>query len=164
MFVSRINDLIRIRDGTQIVRPRPTAAAVASLSAAVLTEIYLCDSVLVQKYGDATAAAQRTHHPGLRVHHRCLERAAVGSADRVCVVRVSRPVRRGAWSADVFTALYARRSQSVLSISTEIYLCHTCPCHEMLRMDTPGQGGVVAGATVVPDSALASATGDDPRR
>jgi hypothetical protein len=25
------------------------------------------------------------------------------------------------------------------SILTEIYLCHACSCHELLRMETPGQ-------------------------
>jgi hypothetical protein len=39
------------------------------------------------------------------------------------------------------------------SILTEIYLCHTCSCHETLRMETPGQGeaparGVGAGAAL----------------
>jgi hypothetical protein len=34
---------------------------------------------------------------------------------------------------------YARRFHSLLSILTEIYLCHTCFCHEILRMETPGQ-------------------------
>jgi hypothetical protein len=34
---------------------------------------------------------------------------------------------------------YARRFHPLLSILTEIYLCHTCSCHEILRMETPGQ-------------------------
>jgi hypothetical protein len=38
-------------------------------------------------------------------------------------------------------SLYARRFHPWLSILTEIYLCHTCSCHDILRMDTPGQGG-----------------------
>jgi hypothetical protein len=33
----------------------------------------------------------------------------------------------------------ARRFHSLLSILAEIYLCHTCHCHEILRMETPGQ-------------------------
>jgi hypothetical protein len=27
------------------------------------------------------------------------------------------------------------------SILAEIYLCHACSAHEILRMETPGQGG-----------------------
>jgi hypothetical protein len=34
---------------------------------------------------------------------------------------------------------YARPFHPWLSISAEIYLCHTCSCHEILRMETPGQ-------------------------
>jgi hypothetical protein len=26
---------------------------------------------------------------------------------------------------------------------TEIYLCHTCSCHGILRMETPGQDALV---------------------
>jgi hypothetical protein len=33
---------------------------------------------------------------------------------------------------------FARRFHSLLSILTDIYLCHTCSCHEILRMETPG--------------------------
>jgi hypothetical protein len=33
------------------------------------------------------------------------------------------------------------------SISTEIHLCHTCSYHEILRMDTPGQGTSRCGRT-----------------
>jgi hypothetical protein len=35
----------------------------------------------------------------------------------------------------------ARRFQPLRSILTEIYLCRTCSCHEILRVETPGQGG-----------------------
>jgi hypothetical protein len=34
---------------------------------------------------------------------------------------------------------YARRFHPLQSILTEIYLCHTCSYHEILRMETPGQ-------------------------
>jgi ABC-type phosphate transport system ATPase subunit len=34
---------------------------------------------------------------------------------------------------------YARRFHSLLSTLTEIDLCHTCSCHEILRAETPGQ-------------------------
>eukprot|EP01047_Picozoa_sp_COSAG01_P034569 COSAG01_NODE_2603_length_7393_cov_39.196874_6_plen_207_part_00 len=36
---------------------------------------------------------------------------------------------------------YARRFQSWLSIVTEIYLCHTCSCHEILRMEHADRAG-----------------------
>jgi hypothetical protein len=36
----------------------------------------------------------------------------------------------------------ARPFHPWLSILTDIYLCHTCSCHEILRMETPGQGGL----------------------
>ena len=36
-------------------------------------------------------------------------------------------------------ALSARRFHSLRSVLTEIYLCHTCSCHEILKMETPGQ-------------------------
>jgi hypothetical protein len=36
--------------------------------------------------------------------------------------------------------LSARRFRPLRSVLTEIYRCHTCPCHEILRVDTtPGQ-------------------------
>jgi hypothetical protein len=34
---------------------------------------------------------------------------------------------------------YARRFHPLLPIVTEIYLCHASSCHEILRMETPGQ-------------------------
>jgi hypothetical protein len=37
---------------------------------------------------------------------------------------------------------YARHFHPLLSILTEIHLCHTCSCHEILRMESPGQGAV----------------------
>jgi hypothetical protein len=39
----------------------------------------------------------------------------------------------------------------LLPIVTEIYLCHTCSCHEILRMETPGQ--VLAHAEVGEEAA-----------
>jgi hypothetical protein len=44
------------------------------------------------------------------------------------------PVLRDHWAHE-----YARRFHSLLSILAEIYLCHTCSCQEILRMETPGQ-------------------------
>jgi hypothetical protein len=38
-----------------------------------------------------------------------------------------------------------------------MYLCHTCSCHEILRMETPGQG--VATARTSASAAEAGATG-----
>eukprot|EP01047_Picozoa_sp_COSAG01_P036868 COSAG01_NODE_2898_length_6893_cov_45.927878_7_plen_87_part_00 len=34
----------------------------------------------------------------------------------------------------------AKRFHPLLSTLTEIYLCNTCSCHEILRVETPGQG------------------------
>eukprot|EP01047_Picozoa_sp_COSAG01_P094086 COSAG01_NODE_25063_length_756_cov_198.654490_2_plen_127_part_00 len=46
----------------------------------------------------------------------------------------------GVWRVTARTgAMYARRPHPLLSIWTEIPLCHPCCCHEILRMDTPGQ-------------------------
>jgi hypothetical protein len=42
--------------------------------------------------------------------------------------------------------LCARRFQPLRSILTEIYICHTCSCHEILRADTPGQAAARSGA------------------
>jgi hypothetical protein len=39
-----------------------------------------------------------------------------------------------------FRLAYAGRFHPWRSILTEIYLCHACSCHEILRMETPGQG------------------------
>jgi hypothetical protein len=52
--------------------------------------------------------------------------------------------RAGCWRAPSATwrhttRTYARRSHPLLPIVTEIYLCHACSCHEILRMETPGQ-------------------------
>jgi hypothetical protein len=40
------------------------------------------------------------------------------------------------------------------SILTEIYLCHSCSCHERLRMETPGQGEARTGCRLSPRSSL----------
>jgi uncharacterized membrane protein YgcG len=50
--------------------------------------------------------------------------------------------------------LYARRRfHPWLSILAEIYLCHTWSCHEILRMETPGQAGGEGGGDDVGRSA-----------
>jgi hypothetical protein len=74
---------------------------------------------------------------------------------------------------------YARRFHPWRSTLTEIYLCHTCSCHEILRTETPGQvlsraamrdGAeralqcvVLRTATLLPLSVLVSARHHHPR-
>jgi hypothetical protein len=74
-----------------------------------------------------------------------LERLALGRVDGGCGdvrARLHRynPRHRG-WAnmESAGTVRYARRFHPWLFILTEIYLCHTCSCHEILRVETPGQ-------------------------
>jgi hypothetical protein len=41
-----------------------------------------------------------------------------------------------------------------LSILTEIYQCHTCSCHEILRMETPGQVDALVASVLSRDGRL----------
>jgi hypothetical protein len=50
--------------------------------------------------------------------------------------------REGGYEDDEEDAFQsAGRFHPLRSVLTEIYLCHTCSCHERLRMETPGQVG-----------------------
>jgi hypothetical protein len=55
--------------------------------------------------------------------------------------RVCRLCVRWGGSTGLVSDRSARRFHPLRSILTEIYLCHTCSCHEILRMETPGQAG-----------------------
>jgi hypothetical protein len=104
----------------------------------------------------AAAAAAAVTDTAVREEAEQPERAAGWSRQQ------SMPVARRAFAADVLldgrvivaggaTAgndqllssvvawTHARRFHPLRSILTEIYRCHTCSCHEVLRMETPGQ-------------------------
>jgi hypothetical protein len=83
--------------------------------------------------------------------------AAVAAAARHAALGVAAPGAGGAAGS-----MYARRFHPWRCILTEIYLYHTCSCHEILRMKTPGQGGA-AGACWRPGCSLSTSTSSGAR-
>jgi hypothetical protein len=59
---------------------------------------------------------------------------------------------------------YSRRFHSLLSILTEIYLWHTCSCHEILRMNTPRQARWTSGAPAEVAAKLEHETAQNPQK
>jgi hypothetical protein len=78
-------------------------------------------------------------------------------------IHISYEHRRGAQQAERSELLHRASVSgacpaSTRSILAEIYLCHTYSCHEMLRVETPGQGGAAAA-----DRAISEVRGHLPR-